>query len=220
MSAVKGFAMSVVARRAFALLLLAGAVGASLALPAIFDGAQQASRGIPPVSVDTTTTHVFASLPIAAAAKPKSVVRATRLAPAVPRPVARRVAPTVRPRAHVVAAAPVAAVTPTPPVAAPAAAPAPEPPVSAVPTDQTATKVIASTLASTTPPAESGSGKSSYKQADRSSDHGNSKQGDHGNDKQADPGNNKQADPGNNKQGDHGNGNDAVQHGNGHGKGR
>lgn len=192
--------MSVVARRAFALVLLAGAVGASLALPAIFDGAQQASRGTPPVSTDTTTTHVFASLPFAAAAKPRPVVRAPRLAPAAPRPVAPRVAPVVQPRAHVVAPAPVAAVTvitPSPPVAVPA----PVPPVSAAPTDQTATKVIASTLASTTPRGESDSGKSSDKHADRSGDHGNSKQGDRGD----------------GKQGEHGN---DGQHDNGHGKGR
>jgi hypothetical protein len=194
MSAVKGFAMSVLVRRAVALLFLTGAVGASLALPAIFGGAQQASRGLPPVSTNTTTTNVFASLPVAAAAKPRSAVRATRLAPAAPRVVAPRVAPVVRPRAPVVPATPVAAVTPpTPPVAEPVPAPvAPAPPVSAAPVEQTATKVIASTLDAKTPPGQSDSGKSSDKHADQ----------------------------GNSKHGDQGNGNDGQEHGNGHGKGR
>ena len=174
--------MSVVARRAFALVLLAGAVGAFLALPAIFDGAQLASRGLPPVSTDTTTTHVFASLPSLTAAKPRPVVAAQRLAPAGPRPVARRASPVVRTRAHVVAASPDAAlITLTPPAVPPAAAPAPAPPVSAVPAEQTADKVIASTVAPTTPPAESDSGPSSGQQDDHSADRGNSQQGDRGN---------------------------------------
>ena len=50
--------MSVVVRRAFVLMLLAGAVGASLALPAIFNGSQLADRGLLPFSTRPTTTRV------------------------------------------------------------------------------------------------------------------------------------------------------------------
>jgi hypothetical protein len=204
MSAVKGFAMSVLVRRAVALLFLTGAVGASLALPAIFNGSQQASRGLPPLSVRTTTTNVFAPLPVAVTAKPKAVVKATRVAAAAPRVVAPHVAPIIRPRTRVVPATPEPAVTPpTPPVVVPvpvpAPAPAPEPPVSAAPAEQTATKVIASTLDAKTPPGQSDSAKSSDKHADQDKS--------------------KPAEQGNSKHGDKGNGNDGQAHSNGHGKG-
>jgi hypothetical protein len=55
--------MNVFVRRAFALLLLGGAVGASLALPAIFDGSQLASRGPLPTGTNPTTTQVRVSYP-------------------------------------------------------------------------------------------------------------------------------------------------------------
>jgi hypothetical protein len=160
-----GGPMSVVLRRAFALVLLAGAVAASLALPAIFDGSQVAGRTIPQVSTETTTTKVFASLPVAL--KRRSVATAPRL-------VARRaVAPVARPRTHVVVTPP-AAVTPTPAVPAPVAAtPAPAPPVSGTPVVQTE-KVVASTQA---PSVQTDQGNT--QQGD---DRGNGQQGgDHGN---------------------------------------
>jgi hypothetical protein len=124
MSAVRGFAMSVVVRRAFVLMLLAGAVGASLALPAIFDGSQLANRGPLPTATTPTTTRVLVSFPVA---KPHRTFNAPLRGAVATLLAARHVAPVVRPRVRVAPALPAAPVTPVSPPAAPAQNPAPDP---------------------------------------------------------------------------------------------
>jgi hypothetical protein len=117
--------MSVFVRRAFALLLLGGAVGASLALPAIFDGSQLANRGPLPTGTTPATTHVRVSFP--ALVNPHRTFNVPSRPAVTTRPAARLVAPVVPPRAHPAPAPPVAAATPVSPPATPAPNPAPAP---------------------------------------------------------------------------------------------
>jgi hypothetical protein len=137
--------MSVVVRRAFALLLLGGAVGASLALPAIFDDSQLANRGPLPTGTNPTTTQVRVSFP--------PVVKAHRTfnAPSRPvvttRPAAPHVAPVARPRAQAAPTLPVAAATPVSPPATPAPNPAPAP----APATTTAAPVLAAVSSDNVP---------------------------------------------------------------------
>jgi hypothetical protein len=177
--------MSAIVRRAFAVLLLAGAVGASLALPAIFESSQPARRAALPAFPAARTSRLFVSLSAPRTVKPRPQVKIA--APlAAPRRVSR---PQVR--LAVPIPVPVAAVTPAPPVvvAAPAPAPTPAPapaaPVSAVTLDQTAEKVIASTPAVTVPPVTDDASGDSGRQDDgeaepQSEGRGNRRQGDDG----------------------------------------
>src|SRR6476660_9420210 len=109
MSVNKGFAMSLVVRRAFALLLLAGAVGASLALPAIFDGSQLANRGLLPTATNPATTRIQAVFP--ESGKAPQAAAAPQLALLTTPSIAQSVALVAGPRVQVVHASPAAAVT-------------------------------------------------------------------------------------------------------------
>lgn len=170
--------MSSIVRRAFALLSLAGAVGASLALPAIFDDSQPVRRAALPVFPDAGATRTFVSLPAPGVAKrPHLAVRA-------PLAALRRSSPQV----HVaVDVPPAVAVTPAPPVVAspepPPAAPAPPPTpaVSTVSIDQTAGKVVASTPDVPLPVTDSGVGSDQGGgNDDAEGDRGGGKRGDEG----------------------------------------
>ena len=208
--------MSMVVRRACALVLLAGAVAAAIALPRILVAGQRGDRMAFPHSAHTTTLRVHVpGLPLQPRATPQAIVSAPRLAAAPVRPIARRVAPRVQPRAPVVRAIPVSTVKPASSVA-PAAASNPTPATASAPAvaqataDQTAVHVIASTLEDTVPAAsDPASARATGKHGDRAdrnrSDHGST----HGNDN-ADH-------QKNDHRNDHGS---TGEHGNGHAKGR
>lgn len=198
--------MSVVVRRAFVLMLLAGAVGASLALPAIFNGSQLANRGPLPTATTSTTTHVWASLPVVA--KPHRAFNAPTRAAVATLLVARHVAPIVRPRVHVVPAPPAVPVTPVSPPAAPAQNPAPTPATTPAPVPATVSNdhVIASAPVPAVP-AVTDTGTTRDKHGAQTwVEHGNQDHGHGGDDRNT-----------GNGQGDNGNGNG---NGSGNGEGR